>query len=219
MLTPQPDFAVVKRIELVLLDNNEVLIIIIARTGMVMTKKVNLSMNVTQDELYEFSRFLTAELSGYSIHDIKDNVLERLRVDCGAEIKQGVALDIAQLAISETREPGLNMDGIENLLKIPEMVQEERLNSLLNIIEEKNILKNIMEEMLDEDGIQILIGKEVNEERVVGCSIVTTSYKIGNKNVGVIGVFGPTRMDYEKVVPLVDYTGRIISDYLTRMSM
>ena len=70
MLTPQPDFAVVKRIELVLLDNNEVLIIIITRTGMIMTKKINLSMNVTQDELYEFSRFLTAELSGYSVSDV-----------------------------------------------------------------------------------------------------------------------------------------------------
>ena len=219
MLTPQPDFAVVKRIELVLLDNNEMLMVMITRTGMIMTKKITLSTNVTQDDLYEYSRFLTSELSGYSLSDIREHIIQGLREEKGSGSMKDVALDIAELALSENREPELNIDGIENLLKIPEMVQEDRLNSLLNIIEEKKILKNILEHMLNTEGIHILIGEEVNDSKVNGCSMVTTTYKIGNKRVGIIGVFGPTRMDYEKVVPLVDYTGRLITDYLTRMSM
>ena len=63
-----------------------------------------------------------------------------------------------------------------------------------------------------------MIGKEILEEEISGCSIVTTSYKIGNRNVGVIGIIGPTRMDYKKVVPLVDYAGKVVSDLLTKMS-
>ena len=98
------------------------------------------------------------------------------------------------------------------------MVEAERLNSLLNIIEEKNILRGILEITMEMDGIRTMIGEEIENSRVTGCSVVATPYKIGNRNVGVIGVLGPTRMDYEKVVPLVDYTGRVVSDLLTKMS-
>ena len=130
-----------------------------------------------------------------------------------------MALDIAQLAISEYEEPRLHIEGIENLLKIPEMVEEDRLNSLLSIIEDKNILKRILEKATwSSEGIRTLIGEEVEEEKVKGCSMVSTSYKIGNKLVGAVGVIGPTRMDYEKVVPLVDYTGRVVTELLTKMS-
>ncbi|MGL4370369.1 MAG: heat-inducible transcriptional repressor HrcA, partial [Spirochaetota bacterium] len=84
--------------------------------------------------------------------------------------------------------------------------------------EEKKLLATIMERCLEKEGINTLIGKEILEEDISGCSIVTTSYKIGNKNVGVIGIIGPTRMDYKKVVPLVDYSGKVVSDLLTKMS-
>nr|HPN11455.1 hypothetical protein [Spirochaetota bacterium] len=115
-------------------------------------------------------------------------------------------------------EPRLHIEGIENLLKIPEMVEEERLNSLLSIIEDKSILKRILEKAIEFEGIRTLIGEEVAEEKVKGCSMVSASYKIGNKLVGAVGVIGPTRMDYEKVVPLVDYTGRVVTELLTKMS-
>ncbi len=219
ILTPRADFAVVKRIELILLDNNEVLMILVTRTGIIMTKKVSLSVNLTQDEVYECSRYLSSELSGYSIHEIRETIMVKLHSEKSITRNKGIALDIAELALTESREAELNVEGIENLLKINEMVQDDRLNSLLNVIEEKNILKNVMERMLEKDGVRILIGKEINEGKVSGCSMVATAYKIGNKKVGSVGVLGPTRMDYEKVVPLVDYSGRIISDYLTKMSM
>jgi heat-inducible transcriptional repressor len=98
------------------------------------------------------------------------------------------------------------------------MVEEKRLNSLLSIIEEKNILKNILENHIDNEGVKILIGEEIDSEKVTGCSLVASSYKIGNTPVGAVGVFGPTRMDYEKVVPLVDYTGKAVTSLLTKMS-
>ncbi len=218
MLTPRPDFAVVKRIELIPLDNNEILLILIARTGMVLTKKVFVSVSLTPDSLYEYSRYLTGELCGYSILEIRDKIFEYLRNNPVQGFNKDMALDIAELGLGYEEESELHIDGIENLLKIPEMVEEERLNSLLHIIEEKNILRSILEEALAKDGIRTFIGKEIDSMKVTGCSIVSTSYKIGNKKVGVVGVIGPTRMDYEKVVPLVDYTGRIVSELLTKMS-
>lgn len=218
MLTPKFDFTVVKRVVLVPMDNNEILFILVTRTGMVLNRKVMISANITQDDLYVFSRYLTGELCGYAINEIRESIFGRLRKEKVAGVNTDIALDIAELAVAEAEEPRLHIDGVENLLKIPEMVEEERLASLLQIIEEKDILKRIMERTLENDGIYTLIGSEIEERNVVGCSMVSTPYKIGNKLVGAIGVFGPTRMDYEKVLPLVDYTGRVVSELLTSMS-
>lgn len=218
MLSPNPDFTVLKVIELIQLESSEVLLIAITRTGTIFTRKVALSVKVTQDELFNYSKFLTGELCGYSFHDIKDRVFETLRMDRSSSLNRELALDIAQLAFNETEDSTIKIDGIENLLRIPEMVEEKRLNSLLNIIEEKNILKSILEENIETEGVKILIGEEIDSSKVTGCSLVSSSYKIGNKPVGAVGVFGPTRMDYEKVVPLVDYTGKAVSGLLTKMS-
>lgn len=218
MLTPKLDFTVVKRIELVSLDNNQILMILVTRTGMVINKKISISSTITQDDLHDFSKYLTSELSGYSMSEIRESIFGVLRNRGEVRFKTGTAIDIAELALKESTESDLCIDGIENLLKIPEMVEENRLKSLLNIIEEKNILRNIMEMTMDMDGVRTLIGGEIEDDKVSGCSMVTTAYKIGNKNVGVLGVIGPTRMDYDRVVPLVDYSGKIVSDLLTQMS-
>jgi len=219
MLTPKTDYTVLKRIDLVSLDEEKILGILVTRTGMIINKKVTISDRITQDILYEFSKYLTGELCGYALYEIRNHLFRELRdskKNCAANCE--LAIDIAELALGDRGESDLIIDGIEKLLRIPEMVEERRLNSLLNIIEEKNILRTIMEKLFQKDGVRILIGKEIEEERVSGCSMVATTYKIGNNNVGVIGVLGPTRMDYEKVVPLVDYTGRVISEFLTGMS-
>jgi heat-inducible transcriptional repressor len=76
MLSPNPDFTILKLIELIQLESNEVLVIIVTRTGMILTKKVNISVRVTQDELSEYSKFLTRELCGYSLNQIKENNLK-----------------------------------------------------------------------------------------------------------------------------------------------
>ncbi|MBN2079457.1 MAG: heat-inducible transcription repressor HrcA [Spirochaetes bacterium] len=218
MLTPRFEYTVVKRIVLVPMDQNEVLFILVTRTGMVLTRKVVISSTVTQDDLYDYSKYLTGELGGYSIHDIRERIFDRLRREKVEGVNKELALDIAQLAVAEYEEPNLHIEGIENLLKVPEMVEKQRLQSLLSIIEEKNILRRILERALENDGVWTLIGEEIEDERVTGCSMVSTSYKIGNKMVGAIGVIGPTRMDYEKVVPLVDYTGRVVTELLTKVS-
>lgn len=218
ILTPKPDFTVVKYIELIPLDNNEIVFILITRTGVVLTKKVKVSTKVIQDEIRNYAKYLTSELCGFSLLDIRNDVFTRLRSEAQNDRHKEMALDIAQLALAENEEPDLFIDGIENLLHIPEMIEAEQLKKLLHLIEEKKVLKSIMERSMEKEGVSTLIGEEITESEVSGCSIVTSSYKMGNRKVGVLGIIGPTRMDYEKVVPLVDYTGKVVSDFLTKMS-
>lgn len=218
MLTPHPDFTVLKRIELIPLDSNEVLAVLLTRTGIILNRRVALSATLTQDQVYDFSRFLTGELCGYSLDEIQGEVLSQMRERADGTENRALAIDIAELVFSASDESKLFIDGIENLLRIPEMVEDVRLNSLLNIIEDSDILRDILEVTLESDGVATLIGDEIDHGQVGGCSLVTTTYRIGNRRVGAVGVLGPTRMDYEKVVPLVDYTGRAVSQFLTGMS-
>lgn len=218
VLTPKPDFAIVKQIELLSLDNNEVLVILITRTGMVLNKKVLMSDYVSQDDLSKFSRFLTSALCGYSLEEIKTTVCDTLRNDLSNSFNHDLAIDIAELSLKDEVESDLFVDGLENILHIHEMREPDQLMSFLHLIEEESLLKNIVISMLEKNGIVTLIGDEIPDKAVMGCSMVMSSYKISNKNVGVVGIIGPTRMDYEKVVPLVDYMSRMVTEYLTTMS-
>lgn len=218
-LMPKPDFTVVKHIEIISLTSHDVLFIIITRTGIIIHKKVSLSSPVTQNELYKYSRFLTAELSGYSLVKIKQSLINQLRTVTGIEpAVRNTALDITELVLKDEQEPDICIDGIENLLHIPDMIETEKLSEVLRFIEQKDDLRKIMEELRQKDGVFTLIGQEIKEIAVPCCSIITSAYKIGNSPVGVVGIIGPTRMDYEKVVPLVDYTGKVVSNFLTQMT-
>jgi heat-inducible transcriptional repressor len=218
VLSPKPDFTVVKHIDLVQLDNDEILFILITRNGMILNKKVTVSTRITQDDIYDLSRYLTRELRGYSLLEIRKDIFERMRKAGAHDYKEGLALDIAQLALNDQNDSEIFIDGLENLLRIPEMVEAERLRSLLHLLEEKRLLKSIIEQNIEKEGVNTLIGEEIKDMEVSGCSIITTSYQIGKSKVGIVGIIGPTRMDYEKIVPLVDYTGKVVTDLLTKMS-
>ncbi len=218
VLSPIPDYTIVKHIELIPLSNNNILFVLVTRMGMVLNRKVSITASLNYDDLNKNSKYLTGELCGYSLFDIKGDIFERLRNNRIIGETEKLALDIAELALTKDDEPALFIEGIENLLHIPEMIVSERLDALLHLFEEKSILKEIMENNIEKDGVSTLIGEEFDGDDIAGCSIVFSNYKIGSKNVGALGILGPTRMDYERVVPLVDYTGRMVSDFLTEMA-
>jgi heat-inducible transcriptional repressor len=85
-------------------------------------------------------------------------------------------------------------------------------------LDEKHKLKNILARNISQGGVQALIGHESDCEEISGCSIITSSYRLANKNVGIIGVIGPTRMKYDKMVPIVDRISKLVSALLDRMS-
>ena len=218
-LMPKPDFTVVKHIEIISLTSNDVLFIIVTRTGIVIHKKVKLSSSINQDDLYKYSRFLTAELSGYSLVEIRQSLINQLRTITDVETSvRDAALDITELALKDEQEPDIYVDGIENLLHIPDIVEAEKLHEIVRFIEQKDTLRKIMEDLRQKEGVFTLIGEEIKDIAIPCCSIIASSYKIGNSPVGVVGIIGPTRMDYEKVVPLVDYTGKVVSNFLTQMT-
>ncbi len=194
------------------------LFILVTRTGIIINKRISLSQNLNQDELHVFSKFLTTELNGFSIGHVKEVVLEKLRKNVDPYSEKQLALDIVELALQDTDHQDIYIEGIENIITIPDMVEGGYIMPFLHLVEDRSVLTIILEQTIDADGVSTLIGDEIEEEKVIGCSLITSPYKIGNNHVGVVGIIGPTRMNYKTVVPLVDYTGRVVSDMLTKMS-
>ncbi len=217
-LTPKPDFTVVKHIELVPLSPGLVLVVLVTRTGLVINKRISISVTLNQDELHSFSKFLTTEMCGFSLYDIKNRHLSEQRKKLNPDNEMQLALDILELALGEEVMQDVYVEGVEKILKIPDMIENEHLYPFLHMIEEKNQLSEILVNVMGADGVTTLIGKEIDYDDICGCSLITSSYKIGEKPVGVIGIIGPTRMNYKVVVPLVDYTGKVVSDLLTKLS-
>ncbi len=218
VISPKPDYTVVKHIELVPLGNNSILFIMVTRTDIVLNKKVSISEILSQDELHKMSKFLTIELNGFSVNDVKCNVLKKLRKKNGPNSEYQIAVDIAELALNSFDKQDVFVEGVQNILHIPEMNENNKLRSFLHLIENRDNLLTIMQKSIRQEGVQTYIGEEIEDENASGCSLIASSYKIGNNNVGTLGIIGPTRMNYKKVLPLVDYASKIVSDILTKIS-
>lgn len=217
VLTPNPDYTTIKQIELVPIDTDTVLFILVTRTGVVINKKIAITEKITRDALLSAANAFSSEFAGFSIQDIKSDVIKKIRQKYTGSDEQ-ISLDIVELAINSVNEQDTFIEGIENILHIPDMIEHNVLSSFLRLIEEKKNLSEIMKRTMESDNVRTFIGAEIDESYVVGCSLVACCYKIGSRNAGVLGIIGPTRMDYKKVVPLVDYTGKLVTNFLSTVS-
>jgi len=104
-----------------------------------------------------------------------------------------------------------HIEGINNAFNFPEFQNVSELKQFIDTIQSKEMFTRIMQEG-GEDGISIRIGKEIEEQALTNCSIVSVCYKVNGKNVGRIGLIGPSRMDYSKVISVVDYIRETLSD-------
>ena len=103
------------------------------------------------------------------------------------------------------------IDGQTNLMEFNDLADMERLKQLFDAFTEKQQILHLLDRCMDADGVQIFIGEESGYQILGGCSVVTAPYQVNDRVVGVLGVIGPTRMDYERVIPIVDVTARLLS--------
>jgi heat-inducible transcriptional repressor len=101
--------------------------------------------------------------------------------------------------------------GQTNLLEFEELANMERLKSLFQAFTEKRQILDLLDRCIEADGVQIFIGQESGFELLDDCSLVTTTYRVEDQILGVLGVIGPTRMDYQRVIPVVDVTARLLA--------
>jgi heat-inducible transcriptional repressor len=215
-VAPALDELVLERIELVQVSSERLLLVFNLRSGVVRTIFVAIPGLVPPAALVEITRTLNERLAGLTLREIRGTLPERLRDAVGPE----VGLELLNIFIAQREEifdisdqPNAVMLGSAQLLaEQPEFASNVRMRELLSLTEGRDLLRDALEARR-RHGLTVTIGGENVDPRLGGFTLVTSSYQIGDLR-GVIGVMGPTRMPYDKILGLVEHTSRLVEGLL-----
>ena len=220
-VAPGLDKAIFERLELIQVSTDKILMVLTIKNGFVRTIYVDLPGEVRADVLTSVTQVLNERLSGLTLREIRDTLPERLRDADVMDGQEGTheLLNIFMQSSSELfdwspPEAGEIQLGQTSVLAAqPEFNSGEQLKGLIELTEQRDLLARVLGNREHKGGLQITIGGENAAEALSDFTLVTAEYRVGQLK-GVIGVIGPTRMSYEKVIAIVDYTSRLVNSVL-----
>jgi heat-inducible transcriptional repressor len=216
-LTTSPEFdrAVLTKMEMLPVAERKLLVVIAVRSGIVKTILMEVDSELSIDMVGETSRLLNERLVGLTLGDIKRTISDRFRdVHLGDPKLIRVFTDSVNALSSEIEAGSLHVGGTPNIIRQPEFRDRKILDQLLDALESKRPLADMVSSASLKEGVVVTIGKEANVGNFEMCSMVTSTYSAGRSR-GTIGVIGPTRMQYSKLVSIVDYTAKLLSKLLS----
>ena len=212
ILAPKFENTIFERIELVKLRDNQILAVFVSKTGMIQNRIVTIEEDLSQDDLYQFARYLNEILGNLTLEEAKKKIIGEMNKEKNMyDWLLSRALMLSQKAFNAETEDGLYIDGKYNILECREFCDVEKMKAIFRAFEEKSILVRLLDQAMESDGIQIFIGTENEFQEMHDCSIVTSPYTWRDSTIGTLGVIGPIRMNYCDIVPIVDYTAKTVS--------
>jgi len=212
VLAPKFNNRIFKHIEFIKLNENQILIVFVSKAGFIDNKVVEIEENLSQDELYKFTRYLNEILTDLTLSEVREKIIDEMKKESNMYDRLlSRALKISQKVFGNYREDDIYIGGKCNIFEFPEFCDVEKMKTILRTFEEKNILIKLLDKAMETDGIQIFIGTESQSQEMKGCSIVISPYTWKDYALGTLGVIGPTRMNYCDVVPIVNYTAKMVS--------
>jgi heat-inducible transcriptional repressor len=210
---PSAAQAHVTQVEFVALSENRVLAVLVLNDREVQNRIIQLERYYSPDELKRAANFLNEKFRGRTLPQVRDEILREL-----SETREHLnkimldAITVAQQVFESGVEESLEyvIAGETNLMGMAELSSVEKLRRLFEAFNEKRDFLHLLDQSLKAQGVQIFIGHESGYQILDDCSVVTAPYSFGERVVGVIGVIGPTRMAYERVIPIVDATAKLL---------
>jgi heat-inducible transcriptional repressor len=210
---PRPDSDVIQHLEFVQLRDGQLLAVIAAASGQIQNKLVPIDFPLTPSDLDRINNFLNGLVSGLTLDQIRARLIEEMASERSAHDElMARALQLARAAVPIDTAPEVFVDGQSNLLA--GKADLERAKVLLRTLEEKDLLVRLLERTLSAPGICVFIGAEANLADLTDVSVVAAPYVADGRPLGTIGVIGPARMNYSRVIPLVDFTAEMIGEAL-----
>ena len=207
-----------KHIDFIKVGQSEALAVFYSELGILQNKIIPIEKDITQDQLTSISKFLNEEFSGKTIKTIRQELLHRIQNE-REHYNQLIsrAMELSTQVFGEEEQGGeLLVEGALNFLDHPEFAGDlNKIKALFKALEEKTKLINLLDLCLQQDGLTILIGEENVEEEITGCSLIAKNYELDGNRIGTIAAFGPKRMDYTKVISVVNHTARKVSELLS----
>lgn len=216
VVAPRRQSPRIRQIEFLNLSDKRILLIIVTADGDVQNRILFTEKSYTPSELVSAANYLTQNFAGLEFSQIRARVLEELnQVRSDLQGLMTVALAAGDEALQESSTAYV-ISGEKYLLGVEELSSNmQRLRELFDLFEKKTSLISLLDMSDRAEGVQLFIGGESGIAPLDECSVVTAPYEVGGQVVGSVGVIGPTRMAYERVIPIVDITAKLLSSALT----
>ena len=212
VMIPRRDNVRLRQIEFLPMSGTRVLTILVTSDGEVHNRIIETHRVYSRSELEQSANYITRHYAGIALESIHDRLVQEMqdaRDDMNKIMTDALAM-ADQVLESATEAEDYVISGQTNLMDFDELAQMDRLRQLFNSFTEKQELLHLLDESMRAQGVQIFIGEESGYGPLDACSLVTAPYEIDNKVMGVLGVIGPTRMAYDRVIPIVDVTAKLL---------
>ena len=211
-----------KHIEFVQLPDKRILVVLVSSASIIHNKVIRVSDEFTQDELDRTARYLNTEFSGKSLLTIRSEIVERMKEEKALYdrlLQNAVLLCERSLEGEESSGGDVYVDGASNILIKPDFDDVERMRDLFRMFEEKSRLIKILNECVHEHpfsgDVHVVIGREHPSDSMRSCALITAPYQVGhNGSLGTLGVVGPMRIEYARIMAMVNYMARLIEHRL-----
>jgi heat-inducible transcriptional repressor len=210
-----------KHIEFVLLPDKRILVVLVSASNLIHNKLIRLDDNFTQDALDRTARYLNTEFGGKSLTAIRAEILELMKQEKALYdklLRDAILLCESSLEGEDTNTGEVYVDGTSNILTKPEFVDAERMRELFRTFEEKSRLVRILSECVSHSypgDVHVVIGREHPATSMQNCALITAPYRIGSgDSIGAVGVVGPMRIEYARIMAMVNYMARLVEQRL-----
>ena len=220
VMVPRSGSQALRQIEFVSLNDNRVLVILVVNDREIQNRIIHTARPYKPAELQQAANYLNSMYGGKDLQTVRSQIVEELK-----QMKDNVgtlmqtAIEVAQKALdldntNAGRAPDFVLSGQTNLMDVAELGDLDKLKKLFETFNRKRDLLHLLEQSVNARGVQIFIGEESGYEVLDNCSVVTSPYEVDGQILGVLGVIGPTRMDYERVISIVDLTAKMLGSAL-----
>jgi heat-inducible transcriptional repressor len=216
VMVPRSEQPILQHLEFVALSGNSVLVVLVVNNHEIQNRIIHTARVYSAAELQQASNYLNGVLVGKDLTKVRSELLQELeREKENVNQLMQMAIEMAQKAfMSGEQGDDYVLTGQTNLMDVAELSDVEKLKKLFESFNHKRDILHLLEQAIHATGVQIFIGEESGYEVLDDCSIVTSPYEVDGQILGVLGIIGPTRMHYEKVIPIVDITAKMLGSAL-----
>jgi heat-inducible transcriptional repressor len=215
-MSPTPDMTTLRKINLLKYNADKVAVVLFTDEGLIKNKIIAIDSEISQKDLNRIATYLNSEFSGYAFDEIriklvKEMAKEKIRCDHLISKAMGICREALCFPLNE-----LFVSGLSDVLDLPDFADLTTIRELSKAVEDKHNIIKLLDKMSETEGVQIIIGSENEQDEMKRLSLVASPCSEHDRPVGVVGIIGPTRMNYSKAIYIVENTAKFISRLITR---
>jgi len=219
VLSPEWEKNILQSLQLISVGERKILVVLVTEAGSIRHLLIENELNLGAEKLYRLSRILSKKVSKLTLREVKEKIYEKIKEEERTQTELlSLARKIAQQTFASNEKEEIYLEGANNILALPEFSDSEKIKNLLKFIEERKLLSTLLEKKVKKTGIKVTIGSENPLPEMQECSLVTSVYHCGEQLFGLLGILGPKRMEYSRMIALVDFISQLVNDSLEKLS-